>query len=651
MPGKKGDTVHVFRYDARSGKASRAGTIDMPPPSGTPLPQATPLAIPGTVSPPQNFPPTSTKAQSWPRDLAVTPDGKTLLAALNLADRAAVVDIKSKRVRYVETGHYPYGAAILPDGKRGLVSNETDGTVSVIDLAGASKIKDIQVGPHLSHPEGIAVDPKAARAYVAVTHQDLIAVIDTRKLTVERTLSVARQEGNGTAPVAVKVTRDGCFLLSADSGEDAVAVFALPRSDGTTCPNEAKKAKKKVKRKKKARRRVKSRRQRSPAFTGRNPDAVLKHEGAVGARSSAFQLVGRVPVGNYPVAAEATPARKTLVWVAAKGLGVGPNPNGPRPNSPLDSDDHINSFQYLPLITFGRAGNLAFPTDTTLRKVTPLAARQIRPTNGETAPADTPIRAPGPGQKIEHVFYIVRENRTYDQVLGDDSRGDGDPKLTLFGDRITPNAHALARRFPLLDHVYANSEASIDGHFWTSAGAVSDYVNKNWHQNYGGRNRPYDFGVYAVTWPSQRFLFDRAEKDSVPYFNYGEAIAGHGAPQRQGPQRRGDAGGGPQDGQVGPRAAPGLLPQRRLGGRNRFCAAGPGGGLRLLATVGSPAQHRVALRLLPRPFPEPARDRLRAGVQLPDARQRPHVGHHARAAARRSRWWRRTTTRSARSST
>src|SRR3954471_5625106 len=270
IPGKQGDTIHVFHYDGRRGKASRAGTIDVPPPSGTSLPQATPLAIPGTVPPPQDFPPTSTKPQSWPRDLALTPDGKTLLAALNLADRAAVVDIKTKRVRYVETGRYPYGAAITPDGKRGLVSNETDGTVSVIDLAGASKIKDIQVGPHLSHPESIAVDPKAPRAYVAVTHQDLIAVIDTRKLTVERTLSVARPEGNGTAPVAVKVTRDGCFLLSADSGEDAVAVFALPRSNGTTCPNKAK-AKKKKKHKKK--RKAKARR------SSASPDALLQHEG------------------------------------------------------------------------------------------------------------------------------------------------------------------------------------------------------------------------------------------------------------------------------------------------------------------------------------------------------------------------------------
>ncbi len=129
----------------------------------------------------------------------------------------------------------------------------------------------------------------------------------------------------------------------------------------------------------------------------------------------------------------------------------------------------------------------------------------------------------------------MRENRTYDQILGDDPRGDGDPNLNLFDSKTTPNAHALARRFPLLDHVYANSEASIDGHFWTSAAAVSDYVVKNWHQNYADRKRPFDFGVYSVTWPSQRFLFDRAECQGpadfpgckpISYFNYGEAIAG-----------------------------------------------------------------------------------------------------------------------------
>ena len=166
-PGKEGDVIHVLRYDPRTGRASRAGTIAVPPPGDAPLPQS--------------FPPTETTRRSWPRDLAVSPDGKTLLAALNLADYAAVIDTASHQARYVKVGSYPYGAAISRDGKYGLVSNESDGTVSVIDLASAKKVKDIQVGPHLSHPEAIATDPKLDRAYVAVTEQDLIAVIGLRK--------------------------------------------------------------------------------------------------------------------------------------------------------------------------------------------------------------------------------------------------------------------------------------------------------------------------------------------------------------------------------------------------------------------------------------------------------------------------------------
>jgi DNA-binding beta-propeller fold protein YncE len=505
-PGKEGDVLHVFKLDAKKGTAARDGVIDLPPPEGTPAPQ--------------NFPPTNSKALSWPRDIGVSRDGKTLVVALNLADAAAIVDTRSREVKTVKTGSYPYGAAVTRDGKRGLVSNEADGTVSVIDLDSAEKVKDIQVGPHLSHPEGIAVDPNVDRAYVAVAHQDLIAVIDTRKLDVERSLSVERSEGIGTEPTQLNVTRDGCRLLSANSGEDTVAVFALRNG----CD-------------------VKRSRTRKSSVQ-RKAEAVLRHEARKGApsedaeaeeegeapqpalkrKAAAFSLVGRVPVASYPVFAGSTPKRSKLVWIAAKGLGVGPNPNGPNPQDPRNSDDAINSFQYLPSIVTGMSGAGAFPTDSELKKMTPKASRQARPINGQKPPEGTPV-APGAG-KIEHVFYVVRENRTYDQILGDEGRGDGDPKLTLFGQDITPNAHALAKRFPLLDHVYANSEASIDGHFWTSAAAVSDYVVKNWHQNYGGRKRPYDFGVYAVTWPSQRFLFDQAEKQGISYFNYGEAVAG-----------------------------------------------------------------------------------------------------------------------------
>ncbi|MEA2405291.1 MAG: hypothetical protein QOE08_1938, partial [Thermoleophilaceae bacterium] len=515
-PGKQGDVVHVFHYNPTTGTATRAGLLPVPPPSGVPSPQVVPgeSQIPGTAQVPQSFPPTETEPLSWPRDVAVSRDGKTLIAALNLADRAAIVDTSSKQVKYVATGSYPYGAGITRDGK-GLISNEADGTVSVIDLASAKKVKDIQVGPHLSHPEGIAIDPKADRAYVAVAHQDLIAVIDTKKLEVDRTLSVERPQGIGAEPTALSVTADGCRLMSSDSGEDAVAVFALKPGCDTIRPKPKRASAG-------GGRRGVTRRGSGPRFTGKTlaPEPTLRR------KAVAFSLLGKIPTGSYPVAAGASPHRAKLAWVSAKGLGVGPNPTGPNPLDTRNTDNTINAFTYLPSIVTGASGVLAFPTDKELRAFTPKASRQLVPTNKQSRPPGHPIVGPGPEQKIKHVFYVVRENRTYDQIFGDDTRGDSDPKLSLFPDKITPNAHALARRFGLLDHVYANSEASIDGHFWTSAGAVSDYVTKNWHQNYGGRKRPYDFGVFSVTWPAKRFLFDQAEKDGVSYFNYGEAVAG-----------------------------------------------------------------------------------------------------------------------------
>ena len=467
VPGREGDVIHVFNLNRRSGHARRAGVIEVPPPSGAP-------AV-------QDFPP-GTERLSWPRDLALSRDGKTLLASLNLADAAAIVDTKTRAVRYVTVGHYPYGAGITRNGKLGLVTSETEGSVYVVNLASGGVVRQIQVGSHLSHPESIAVDPKRDRAYVAVTNQDVIAVIDTKRLRVLRTLSVARPQGAGTFPTYLSVTGDGCDLLSADSGEDAVAIIALSK--------------------------------RRSCDRGGNGH---------GRRTKPFGLVGRIPVASYPTVAAATPDRRKLVWVSARGLGVGPNPHGPNPNSPNDSDDHINSFQYLPSIVRGSAGILGFPSDARIRRLTPRASRQIVPTNREKAPAGTPLRAGGP---IKHVFYIVKENRTYDQVLGDDRRGDGDPGMTLFGKRITPNLHALARRFPLIDHFYGNSEASIDGHYWTAAGAVSDYVVKNWPQNYAHRDRPYDFGAYEVSAPPKGYIFERLLDAGVSFYNFGEALAG-----------------------------------------------------------------------------------------------------------------------------
>jgi hypothetical protein len=447
LPGRRGDVIHVFSYDRHSGRAHETGTIAVPPPPA--------------AAAPQSFPPAPSVREAWPDRLAVSPNGRTLLVPLNLADAAAVIDTRSHAVRYVPTGSYPYAAAILPGGRTGLVSNEGPGTVSVISLASATKVKDIQAGANLSHPEGITLNPKTARAYVAIANESQVAVLDTKRLRLEKVLSVDRSLGGGESPVALAVSGNGHRLFVAESAADELAVFALPS----------------------------------------------------GLR------IGRIPTAAYPADVQTT--RRSLLWIAAKGFGAGPNTNGPNPLR--TSDNNLLAHPGSAVLSSGRAGILPLPTDLQLRALTLGANRQIIPTNFQTRPAGNPLRSGGP---IKHVFFIIRENRTYDQVLGDDPRGDGARSLTLFGRRVTPNMHALVRRFPLLDHAYANSEASIDGHFWTSAAAVSDYVQRNWEQNYAGRNRPYDFGAYTISWPGTGFLFDRAQHQRIPYFNYGEAIAG-----------------------------------------------------------------------------------------------------------------------------
>jgi YVTN family beta-propeller protein len=357
---------------------------------------------------------------------------------------------------------------VLPDGRRALVSNETSGTVSVVDLATAKVVKTIRAGGHLSHPEAILA-PKGRRAYVTVTNRDRVAVLDTKKLKVVKNVDVGTKAGAGANPNAL-ASYKGRVLVS-EGGADRIVVIDTKR----------------------------------------------------------LKVRGRIPTGRYPT--DVRVSRKgTLVWLSAKGLGVGPNPNGPDPFHSLTlNQTGSESLQFLPHITNGDVGIGAFPSARRLRSLTKAADRQLKPANLPKAPpAGTPIRANGP---IKHVFFIVRENRTYDQLLGDDARGDGDPRLTLFA-KETPNLHALAQRFPLLDHVYANSEASQDGHMWTSAANVTDHMLKSWQQisnlfgDYGARGRPLETGVLAVSFPPKGFLFDQAIRDKISFFNYGEAYGG-----------------------------------------------------------------------------------------------------------------------------
>jgi YVTN family beta-propeller protein len=454
LPGGQGDVIHVFSL-AKSGKATETGQLPVP--------------APADAEPPNDFPLPSQKKIGYPEYLDVTPNGKTLVVPLNLANRAAIVDIKTKAVRYATVGRYPYAAAVLPDGRRAFVSNETTGTISVIDLATAKVVKTITTGGHLAHPEAI-VAPKGRRAYVTVTNKDRLAVIDTKKLKVVKNINVGVKAGIGTNPNGLAFHNNRVYITQ--GGADRITVVDVKK----------------------------------------------------------LKVRGAIPTGRYPTDVRIS-RKATLVWLTAKGLGVGPNPNGPDPFHSLTlNQTGSETLQFLPHITNGDVGIGKLPSAKKLKSLTKAANKQLRPANlPKSAPANTPIRAGGP---IKHVFFIVRENRTYDQVLGDDARGDGDSKLTLFHNDVTPNLHALATRFPLVDHVYANSEASQQGHMITSAANVSDHMEKSWNQisnlfgDYGARGRPLETGVLAVSFPPKGFLFDQAIRDKISFFNYGEAYAG-----------------------------------------------------------------------------------------------------------------------------
>ena len=191
---------------------------------------------------------------------------------------------------------------------------------------------------------------------------------------------------------------------------------------------------------------------------------------------------------------------------------------------PFPTYDIFRGVTYIANEIPGRAWwNFGAPLGRAGGRATAAATRQLQPVGAQPAPANTPLRAGGP---IKHVFFVVRENRAYDQMLGGLGRGNGDPQLQVFGPNVTPNMHALLKRFPLLDNVMANSDASIQGHYWTADTIVPDYVSRNWVQYYGGRFRPNNFGVFAVSWPSTGNLFTQAQRQHISYFGHrGEAVA------------------------------------------------------------------------------------------------------------------------------
>ena len=331
------------------------------------------------------------------------------------------------------------------------------GNVTRVDLVAGTVRKTIVVG---LHPAGLAWDERGGRLYVANGNSDAVSAIDTRSDSVVRTIAVApfRERKIGLTPTALALSPDAATLFVTLGGANAVAIYSVP--DG--------------------------------------------------------RLRGLVPTGWYPTAIDVSADGRSLAVGALFGVGSG---NGHASWGSLTAR-YVHSYR-------GSVNVIPMPSDAELQAYTTSVAQNNRLTlrSGSAAVALGPRRnvrpravpeRPGEPSLIDHVVFIVRENRTYDQVLGDIGKGASDSSLVQYGRDVTPNTHALAERYVLLDHFFASGGNSADGHNWLTQGRETEYPM--WPL-YLGRSYPSE-GIDPLTYSSGGFLWEaaRAKGKSVSVF-------------------------------------------------------------------------------------------------------------------------------------
>jgi hypothetical protein len=248
---------------------------------------------------------------------------------------------------------------------------------------------------------------------------------------------------------------------------------------------------------------------------------------------------GFIPTGWYPSCVRT--AKNKILVSNGKGMTSMANPYGPNPNrrgsmvvyQEGGREQKIKE-QYIGSLFSGTLGILDIPDDgqmgiysKAVYNNTPYIKNNEMTSEGaEGNPIPQKVGNPSP---IKHIFYIIKENRTYDQVFGDMPEGNGDPDLVLFGEKITPNHHTIAREFVLLDNFYVNGEVSADGHNWTMGAYATDYLEKNWPVNYGGRGGDYPGeGQREIANNKNGFLWDFCQRKGVSYRTYGEFMGDNG---------------------------------------------------------------------------------------------------------------------------
>ncbi|MCB1693383.1 MAG: bifunctional YncE family protein/alkaline phosphatase family protein, partial [Pseudomonadales bacterium] len=402
--------------------------------------------------------------------LTVSADGRRLYACALRQNKLMSFDLTSpdSLPTLVDVGDWPYTTVLDEPRHRAYVSNWGDRSVSVVDLNQGRETARIPVG---DHPNAMALATRRHMLYVVSANDNELTAIDLTTAQVESVTSLAPYDGaspSGTTPNGLALTSDETTLYIANADNNSVSVVDV---------------------------------------------------------SDKPRILGAIPTGWYPTAVRVNRDGDTLYIANGKGLGSAPNPGGPQPT------DREHSSQYIGELFLGTVGIVPVPDAATLSRMTTQVAKnngfdtiqsRLEPGSPHVAPRAVP-RHLGEPSTIKHVFYIVKENRTYDQILGDLPQGEGDPALSLFGRQVTPNHHALAESFVLFDNFYVDAEVSQDGHSWSMGAYATDFTEKMWPTNYSGRTFPAPIYL-TVAFPSTGFLWDAAASAGVSYRSYGEFV-------------------------------------------------------------------------------------------------------------------------------
>ncbi len=378
-------------------------------------------------------------------------------------------------IEAVKDNGYPYAVLVSPDGKRAFVSLWAKSAVAVVDL-GTNAVT--ATWPTAAHPTELVLSPDGTALYVACANSTAVSVLDPADGTGLQTItcSLYPQAPAGNTPNSLALTPDGQLLFVANADANNLAAFN-----------------------------VADRKQAKP--------------------------LGFIPTGWYPTSVRYCPLGKALLVANGKGLQSDANRAGSNPEKPdRDLRGYIGGLfeGTVSVIPVPTPAAMAAHTKTAFACSPLLRGDAVQGTAG--VPAGNPIpRTLGDPSPIKHVLYIVKENRTYDQVFGDLPQGNGEKELCLFPRSVTPNHHKLAEEFVLLDNTYVDGEVSADGHEWSMGAYATDFVEKLWPLSYRGSPKK-SFGYPAegtfdqVARPAGGYLWDRAKEAGLSYRNYGEWV-------------------------------------------------------------------------------------------------------------------------------